>query len=318
MIRWGILGCGSIARRMAAVLQKEEDAVLAAVAARDAGRAAAFAAECGAEKAYGSYAELAADTSIDAVYVATIHPTHAAAIELALRAGKAVLCEKPLTMSSKEARRLFDLAEACGAPLVEAMWTRFLPAWQKAKELADAGAIGEIRGMEAEFCFCAPYDPASRLYDPAQGGGALWDVGIYVCHAAIHILGRAYTQLLATGRRAPNGVDCYAALTLRTPSGAIARLACGSDQCGGNLARIAGTRGFLELPHMFSATELHAHIEAKPDEIFSFSQEDGFAYEVRAFHRQMQENQLFSGIVPPEDTVAALQMLEEALSTLPL
>jgi oxidoreductase domain protein len=318
MIRWGILGCGVIARRMAAVLQKEEEAVLAAVAARDAGRAAAFAAECGAGKAYGSYAELAADAAIDAVYVATIHPTHAAAVELALRAGKAVLCEKPLTMSSEEARRLFELAGSCGAPLVEAMWTRFLPAWQKAKELADAGAIGEIRGMEAEFCHCTPYDPASRLYDPAQGGGALWDVGIYVCHAAIHILGRAYTQLLASGRFAPSGVDSYAALTLRTPSGAIARLACGSDQCGGNLARINGTRGFLELPNMFGATELRTHIEAKPDEAFSFPQEDGFAYEVRAFHRQLKENRLFSPVVPPEDTVAALQMLEKALSALTL
>lgn len=170
MVRWGILGCGGIARRMAAVIPEARDARLVAAAARDKERAAAFAARFGADKAYGSYEELAADKEVDAVYVATIHPAHAAAVELCLRAGKAVLCEKPLTMSAREARRLFDLAEACGVPLLEAMWTRYLPAWRRARELVREGAIGELRSMQADFCFNSPYDPASRLYAPELGG----------------------------------------------------------------------------------------------------------------------------------------------------
>ena len=205
MVRWGILGCGGIARRMAAVIPEARDARLVAAAARDKERAAVFAARFGADKAYGSYEELAADKEVDAVYVATIHPAHTAAVELCLRAGKAVLCEKPLTMSAREARRLFDLAEACGVPLLEAMWTRYLPAWRRARDLVQEGAIGELRSMQADFCFNSPYDPASRLYAPELGGGALWDVGIYGCHVLIHMLGREYRSLRAEGRLAPGG-----------------------------------------------------------------------------------------------------------------
>ena len=313
MVRWGILGCGGIARRMAAVLAEAKDARLIAAAARDGERAAAFAARFGADKAYGSYEELAADKTVDAVYVATIHPTHAQAVELCLRAGKAVLCEKPLTMSSEEARRLFRLAETCGVPLLEAMWTRYLPAWRRARELVREGAVGELRSMQVDFCFSSPFDPASRLFAPQLGGGALWDVGIYGCHALIHMLGRDYRSLRAEGRLAPSGVDSFAALSLRFPGNVLAQMTCGSDQMGDQAARLYGADGWLELPRMFDAQEVRLYTESGLVRTESFPHRDGFAYEVEAFGRLLKGETGTRIEAPPEDTCAALKMIEEAL-----
>lgn len=316
MVRWGILGCGGIARRMAAVIPEARDAQLVAAAARDKERAAAFAARFGADKAYGSYEELAADKEVDAVYVATIHPAHAAAVELCLRAGKAVLCEKPLTMSAREARRLFDLAKACGVPLLEAMWTRYLPAWRRARELVQEGAIGELRSMQADFCFNSPYDPASRLYAPELGGGALWDVGIYGCHALIHMLGREYRSLRAEGRLAPGGVDSFAALTLRFPGDVLAMMTCGGDQMGDQAARLYGTSGWIELPRMYDAREVRLFTEGGLVRTEEFPHRDGFIYEVEAFGRLLAGGTDAVVEAPPEDTCAALGMIEEALTQL--
>lgn len=314
MVRWGILGCGGIARRMARVLFGEADAQIVAVAARNRQRAAAFAQEFGVETAYGSYDELAEDRRVDAVYIATIHPTHAAAIELCLRAGKAVLCEKPMTMSSDEAGRLFTLAEKQGVPLVEAMWTRFLPAWQTARRLAGEGAIGEVRGMDADFSGWAAFDPSSRLFDPAQGGGTLWDVGIYCCHAALHVFGRDYRALHAVGGRAANGVDSHAILTVEYPQDRTAILTCAWDRCGAQAARIYGTQGWMELPHMFDASEVRLYVTGREPQVLSFPHEDGFVYEVREFHRLLFRGAAASEVMPPEDTVTALRMIETALS----
>lgn len=314
MVRWGILGCGGIAVRMARVLSGEPDAQIIAVAARDLKRAEAFAKEYGAETAYGSYEELARDSRVDAVYIATIHPTHAAAIELCLRAGKAVLCEKPLTMSAEEAQRLFELAKQQGVLLVEAMWTRFLPAWQEARRLAADGVIGEVQSMDADFSGCVPFNSNGRLFDPAQGGGTLWDVGVYCCHVALHILGRDYQSVSAAGRRADNGVDSFAAVTLAYPKGKVALLTCAWDRCGAVTARIYGTDGWMELPEMFAAAELRLHVSGKETQTLTFPQEDGFVYEVREFHRLLRAGAVSSDVVPPEDTVAALRIIEQALS----
>lgn len=318
MVRWGILGCGKIAARMAAVLQNEPEASLAAVAARDIGRAQAFAGQLAGKseempRAYGSYEELAADDGVDAVYVATIHPTHAALVELCLRAGKAVLCEKPLTMSSREAEELFALADACGVPLMEAMWTRYLPAWHKARELAEAGAIGACRSMEADFSGYTPYDPASRLFDPDKGGGCLWDVGVYCGHVILHMFGPAYSSLQAVGRRTVDGVDCAAAVMLRYPDGKLASFTCASDQMGSGTARIFGTQGVLELPQMWNAQKVLLHMSDGREQVFSYPHEDGFIYEVRAFHRRLAGEPACAGLPGPADTVAALHLLEQAL-----
>ncbi len=316
MVRWGILGCGVIAARMATVLRAEPEAEIAAVAARDAARAQAFAEQTGAARAYGSYEALAADKEIDAVYVATIHPTHAALIDMCLRTGKAVLCEKPLTMSSQEAARLYALAEARGVPLMEAMWTRYLPAWRKARELADAGVIGELRSMDADFSGYIPYDPASRMYNPTLGGGCLWDLGVYCSHVILHMFGLEYEELQAMGRLTRDGVDSAARVTLRYPDGKMAGFTCACDQMGSGAARVFGTGGWLELPQLWDARQVTVH---KPDgsvQTYDFPHADGFIYEVQRFHRLLGGEPILPGEPAPADTLTALRMLEEALAKL--
>ncbi|MFN8568711.1 MAG: Gfo/Idh/MocA family oxidoreductase [Kouleothrix sp.] len=179
IIRWGILGTGSIAGQFARGLAALDDAKLVAVGSRTAAAAAGFAQRVGAERAHGSYAELAHDPQVDAIYIATPHPLHHANTLLCLGAGKAVLCEKPFAINAGEAAAMIDAARARGLFLMEAMWTRFLPHMLRLRELLAAGVIGELRMLQADFGFRTEFNPHSRLFDPALGGGALLDVGIY-------------------------------------------------------------------------------------------------------------------------------------------
>lgn len=313
MIRWGIIGCGGIARQMADTLRDDADACLAAVAARDMGRAAAFAATYGAARAYGSYEELARDSEVDAVYVATIHPTHHAAVKLCLEHGKAVLCEKPMTMNRAEAEELFALAKARGLLLMEAIWTRFLPAWREVKQRIEAGDIGEVRTVFTDFTIKVGFDPESRMYNMEKGGGGLLDLGVYSLHTALYVLGTDIRSLHAVGRLSPTGSDCYAAVTLQTASGAVAHATCGMDCRGTESARLMGEKGTILLPHLMGADRYILQRDGQPDEVHEFPYKHGFAYEVAEFQRLLREGKTRSEIATPEDTLAVMGAIDEAL-----
>ncbi len=178
-IRWGIIGAGDIARRLSACFSAAPHNVGYAIASRSEERAATFAREFGFPVAYGSYEALVADPRVDAVYIATPHPQHLPHAQLALRAGKPTLCEKPFTVNADEARALIATARESGVLLMEAMWTRFFPAYQQALEWLAAGEIGALTYLSAEIGFRSRASAESRLFDPALAGGALLDVGVY-------------------------------------------------------------------------------------------------------------------------------------------
>ena len=312
-LRWGILGCGGIARRMASVIASRDNMALAAVAAKDAARAEAFAREQGAEKAYGSYARLLQDGDVDAVYVANLHPAHYETVRGCLLAGKPVLCEKPMTMTAAQAEDLFRLAKEQNLLLMEAMWSRYLPACRQAAALAKSGGLGELKGAVIDFSNYFPYDPGHRIYDPAKGGGALLDVGIYVIHMAFSLFGPDYCAASVSGRLAPTGVDEFAALTLDYPDGRTAVLTCGSDRMGTMAATIHGRDAWISLPHFFQANSYTLHVTGKPDETRQFEEIDGFAYEVEEFRRLWSQGALESPVVPHRDTVKALELMEWAM-----
>ncbi|MFN2371737.1 MAG: Gfo/Idh/MocA family protein, partial [Candidatus Krumholzibacteriia bacterium] len=158
-IRWGILGPGRISRTFAQGLREAAGAQLVAVGSRDHVRATAFAAEFGAANAHGSYEELAADPDVDAVYIGTPHAFHCDHALLCLRHGKHVLCEKSLALNAAQVERMIAAAREAGLVLMEAMWTRFLPAVIRARDLALDGTIGEVRFVVADFGFAAAFDP---------------------------------------------------------------------------------------------------------------------------------------------------------------
>lgn len=208
-LAWGIAATGGIARTVGEVIAAEPDMRVAAVGSRDVGRAQDLATHLGAEHAHGSYRALCEDPQVDAVYIATPHAQHLEVAEHAIANGKAVLCEKSLTASVAEAERMVRLAREQKVFLMEAMWTRFNSQIQQITKLAKDGRLGDIRLVQASFGFAQPYDQNHRLWNPATGGGALFDLGIYPFALAQLFLGQP-EKVHVTGSLAPSGVDAEA------------------------------------------------------------------------------------------------------------
>jgi predicted dehydrogenase len=215
-----------------------------AVGSRSAEAATAFAAEHGIPKAHDSYQALVDDADVDIVYVATPHPFHAPHAALALEAGKHALVEKPFTMNAGEACGLARLAEQRSLILLEAMWTRYLPHMIELDRVISDGTIGEIRTVIADHSQRLSTDPRHRINDPALGGGALLDLGIYPVWLADYLLG-APTEVHASSARTATGVDRQCAMVLDHANGAQAVLQCALDTPGPNTAAILGTRGWI-------------------------------------------------------------------------
>ncbi len=176
---WGILGPGKIARKFAEDLRHVPGATLTCVASRSAERAAAFAADFGAEYNVAGYEHIFDGPALDAVYIAVPHTGHRELTEMCLERGIPVLCEKPLGLNYGEVRAMVATARRTGTYLLEALWTRFLPSTAAVIQQLAAGSIGRLESLRADFGFRAPTNPDSRLLDPALGGGALLDIGIY-------------------------------------------------------------------------------------------------------------------------------------------
>jgi len=316
MINWGIIGCGGIAHKMADTIGANPDCRLCAAAAREQKRADAFAAQYHAEQAYGNYQALAEDSQVDAVYVATIHPTHYDAVKLCLEHGKPVLCEKPLTMTLAQAEELFRLAGKKNRLLMEAIWTRILPAWQEIKHRVEAGEIGKLLTVIADLTFQVDFDPESRMYNLEKGGGSLLDLGVYPLHAALFMLGNGYQELQAAGRLSPTGSDVYSAITLQYPGGQIAHAYCGMDCQGDKCVRLMGEKGFIVLPDILSADEYTIYKNGQSPEHVSLPYKRGFSFELTEFTRLMKEGKTHSDIATPEATLAVMKAVEAGLQTI--
>ncbi|WP_183481940.1 Gfo/Idh/MocA family protein [Komagataeibacter kakiaceti] len=247
-IGWGIVGTGTIAARFAEDIKYVAGARLAGVSSRSLDRATMFCAQHGGI-AYENYTALLDDKNIDAVYIASPNTSHFSIAWEAIAANKSVLVEKPLVTTAEEAERLRAFAAERKVFLMEGVWTRFLPAIEFVKGAIRSGAIGELRSIRGELAFRHAYDPDNRFFDPAQGGGSLLDLGLYLVSLSIFLLGCPDT---VTGKwhPAPTGVDMMADIELSF-GGVPAFLQCGFDRTGGNWFRIKGSRGSLFLPSPF-------------------------------------------------------------------
>ncbi len=251
---WGVWATGEIARRFAEDLRHVAGARLHSVCSRDAGRAAAFANRHGFGQAHSDAAAFLADPALDIVYIASPHTEHCAQALAAIDAGKSVLIEKPVTMTAAEARQIDLAAKAAGVFAMEAMWTRFLPSVQRARAMIEAGAIGNIRAVKASLIFHRPFDPSSRLFDPALGGGALHDLGVYPLSVAHYLTGPMRLERAAWDA-APNGVNRAMTAHLTTASGVPVDLTAGfieeNTNPGDNTFDILGTKGAIRINRHF-------------------------------------------------------------------
>ena len=246
-LRWGILGTGTIAGVFARDLPLSPGAQLLAVGSRTRASAERFATTHRVPRTYASTEELLADSDVDAIYVASPAHAHAQHVRQALEAGKPVLCEKPFTLSRAQAADIADLAQSRGLFLMEAMWTRFLPAMGTLRTWLEQGLIGEILQVHADLGLPVKMEPDARIYSRELGGGSWMDLGVYGVSLASMVLGAPQT-VHGRGHLVESGVDGHAAALLGYDSGAVALLTSSIQSAGSQTATIVGTHGRIHLP----------------------------------------------------------------------
>jgi predicted dehydrogenase len=316
-IRWGVVGPRRIAEKVVEDFAVVDRAGVVAVASRSIDRARAFAERHGIERAHGSYADVLADAEVDVLYVATPHPQHHAIALAALRAGKALLIEKAFTATTAGATEIVDLARETGVFVMEAMWTRFQPAVAALRELVAEGAIGEVRSVQADLGVSREYDPADRLFDLAQGGGALLDLGVYVVSFAQMLLGTP-SRVVAAGSLFPSGVDAEASLLLDHGDGRTATLTTSLRNALPGQARVFGTAGWIDvLPRFHHPTTIVLHrAGAEPETITRQPVGQGYAHELIEVTECLRAGRSESAVMTLADTLAVQTVLGEAAEQL--
>lgn len=284
-LRIGVMGTGRIVARWMADIAEAKGAEVVAIASRDTNRARQAAERLGISTALGSYEALVEGDLCDAVYIATPHHAHRDCAMLALNAGKHVLCEKPIAPNAAQFREMAARAKEKGLLLMEAMWTRFFPTTMELARLVQDGTIGEVRLIEASFSSCTPFETQTRMFDPAQAGGALLDVGCYGIHYAMALYGAAPVEARAAAVLGTSGVDEQAVIALRFPGDRLANINCGLRVAMPDTARLYGTAGRAEVarfwhPAGYTLLREGCSPVAVPAPAYK---PEGFAYEVAHF-----------------------------------
>lgn len=330
-IRWGIVGPGRIAEKVAQDLAHVDGARLAAVGSRSIDRARAFAAQHGpdgtaataattgddAVRAHGSYRELIADPDVDVLYVATPHSQHTAIAVAALEAGKAVLVEKTFTVTLAGAWRVVDTARTHGVFAMEAMWTRFQPAIVRMRELIADGAIGEVHAAQADLGVDRPFDPTDRVFAHDLGGGALLDLGVYVISFAQMVLGTP-DRVTAVGSLEPNGVDAGGAVLLAHDDGRYATGQFAFHTPTPGQARVFGSGGWIDvLPRFHHPDTIVVHRAGhEPETITLPATGGGYSHELAEVTDCLRAGRTESAVMPLDDTLAVQGTLAEAADQL--
>ncbi len=245
-IRWGILGTGRIAGEFASAISFVKGAKIVAVGSRTKAGADGFADRFNIARRHASYASLADDPQVDAVYVSTPHPMHCDNTMLSLEAGKHVLCEKPFAINAGQASLMIDTARRTRRFLMEAMWSRFLPSMATLRALLKQGVIGEPRLLQADFGFRTDFNPKGRLFDPKLGGGALLDVGVYPVALSSMIFG-VPDRVTADAHLARTGVDEQTGMILHHKKGRLSVLHTAVRTETKQEATLYGTEGNIRL-----------------------------------------------------------------------
>lgn len=311
-LRWGILGTGWIAHQQTTDLLGN-GFVVSAVGSRSQATADAFAAEFGIPTAHGSYEALVADPDVDAIYVSTPHPSHAAGATLALNAGKHVLLEKPFTLNAGEARAVVELAASKHLVVLEAMWSRFLPHMLRIREIIAAGTLGEVRTVLADHNQNLPKDPKHRINNPELGGGALLDLGIYPVSFAYDVFG-APSTVMATASMTTTGVDRQTAIVLGFADGQQAVLHTALDTLGPNRAAVIGTLGRIEIESVWYNPTAFTVYDNEGAIIEQFDQpvrNRGMQYQAWELERLVAEGQVAGDILPAAESVQIMETLDE-------
>lgn len=309
-IRWGIAGPGNIAAKFAKAVKNVEDAQLVAVASRSEERARKFADEYGITNIFTCYEDMAKSDMVDAVYIATPHTAHKPCAELFLNAKKHVLCEKPVCVNADEAITLSECAQKNGVFLMEAMWTRFLPAIDEAAKVAQSGEIGEIRGVKADFCYSCPPEEDPKLYKNDMAGGSLLDVGIYGLNFAAIFLGDN-PEGVTSFCDVANGVDLQTNILLKYKDGSMASVSSAINVVKPSTGYVYGTKGYIEVPDFYKAKEFFVCVDEKTRHVFKPSLGDGFEEEIYEVCNCIKAGKNQSNIMPMSESIRIMKQMDE-------
>lgn len=309
--RWGILGAGGIARKFVTGVKALADHEVIAVGSRQQSTADKFADEYSIPHRHASYEALATDPEVDAIYVATPHPMHKENTLTALRSGKHVLCEKPFTINAAEAQVIIDEARQRKLFLMEAMWTRFIPLVAEVRRLVADGAIGAVRMISADFGYRTNFRAESRAFDPALGGGALLDVGVYPISLASMLLGTP-DRIVAMAELGKTGVDEQSAFILGYPGGQLAVLHTAVRTNTPQDAVIMGETGMIRIhPPFWIPKTMTLKVAGKDAQQVEIPYEaNGYNYEAVEVANCVRAGKLESDVMPLDESLAIMQTMD--------
>ena len=279
-MKWGIVGLGKIANGFVKDLIQLEPMVLDAVASRSLDKADAFKSQYGANKAYGCYDDLFNDQEVDIVYIATPHNSHMSLSIAAMKAGKHVLCEKPIAINQAQMQMMIDQAKESKVFLMEALWTRFNPSILKIFELINSGANGQLNYINADFCFQRDFPVESRMLDISLAGGSLLDIGIYPVFLAYLLMGMP-KEILASAHFHQTGADLQTTAILKYDSG-FANIMSSVRSQSDMVAEIHGDKGSIIIDTVWHETEGFKLILGDEIKTFHYPKKGkGYTYEIQ-------------------------------------
>jgi predicted dehydrogenase len=317
-LRWGVLSTANIAReKVIPGLLKADRCELVAIASRDEGQARAVAAELGIPTAHGSYEALLADPAVDVVYIPLPNHLHAEWTIAAARAGKHVLCEKPLATTAADAQRMVDACADAGVRLMEAFMYRHHPSWVAAVEVVASGRLGRLRAVQSWFSFYND-DPANIRNQLDAGGGALFDIGCYAVNLSRLLFDGEPRAVEASLFRDPaTGVDTLTSAILDFEDG-VATFTCSTRVETDQRVHVYGTDGRLSIEIPFNIPPdrpTHVYVTAGGDppvapaiETLTFPTADPYTVEAELFAAAILDGTPTP--TPPEDAVANLRVIE--------
>lgn len=314
-IRWGILGCGKIARKFAADLALVSGSELTAVASRDYATAAAFAAEFPSKHILGSYEALVSHPEVDVIYIATPHGFHHEHAILCMKHGKHVLCEKAFALNTRQVKEMIEVAKEEKVFLMEALWSKFLPHYKKLMEFIREGKLGELKNVLINFGFATPVPTPARMYDPKLGGGSLLDIGIYNIFFAMSVLGKP-DIIEASMTAASTGVDEQCSMAFRYKNGAIAQLLSSFSTNLATEADISGTQGRIRLKTRFyEPSTTFAYYPGRVDSETIIPIEKsigwGYSYEIAHVNDCLRAGLVESPVMTWKDSVELMEVMDE-------
>ena len=323
MVRFGILSTADIGMaKVTPAIQAASNCEVVAIASRDAGRAAAAAAGLGIPRSHGSYEDLLADPDVDAVYLPLPNDLHAEWTLQAAAAGKHVLCEKPLAMSSAQAQEMVDGCAHHGVKLAEAFMYRHHPSWMEAVRLVRSGAIGDLQAVQSRFSYYND-DPSNIRNKVDNGGGAVMDIGCYCINLSRLVFAGEPVSVRSSVRRDPEmGIDIVASAVLEFAGGGQSSFVCSTRAEQDQRVHILGTEGRIEIEIPFNIppglpTRIFVTSGGNPPvdpatEVITFPAADQYTIQAELFAGAIIDDT--DVVVPPQDAVANMAVIEAVLA----